>query len=181
MKTKIFLLFLVLSAGLQAQQPEEKILWSENLLTWEDFKSAPPPGHAFHASANTGLSYSWSAKILGEEVELVYTVNSYFYPQFSWVSKKNDLLLAHEQLHFDISELHARKLRMALDQFDPAKYKGLKTPLAEIYEKIEGERTSMQEQYDRETRHSENKEAQQLWEKKIALELQKLKKFKAKE
>lgn len=181
MKIRVLLVFLLFTAGLYAQQPERKILWSDRPLSWEDFKGPPVPENGYHASANTGISYTWSAKILGDDLDLVYAVQAFFYPDFSWVSKKNDRLLAHEQLHFDISELHARKLRKALEEFKPEDYKGLKIPLQKIYEKIEAERKAMQEQYDLETRHSEDSTAQESWENRISAELKKLKKFEVKD
>ena len=181
MNLKILFLFLLFSAGMVAQQPEDYILWRENPLTWKDFKATPAPDSGFHASANTGVSYSWSAKIVGEEVDLLYTVNAFFYPGESWVREKNDLLLAHEQLHFDISELHARKLREALEAFEPQQHQDLKSSLRKLYEKIEVKRKAMQVQYDLETRHSENTEAQVLWQEKIALALKELEIFKATE
>lgn len=181
MKPRIIILFLLFSAGIHAQQPEETILWNERPLTWQDFKAAPVPENGFHASANTGISYSWSAKIKGQQVELLYTVQAFFYPQFSWVREQSNRLLKHEQLHFDISELHARKLRKAMAEFDPQQQKDLQMSLRKIYENLEAERKAMQERYDRETRHSENVEAQQRWEKEIFLALQELEGFKAKD
>lgn len=181
MKIINFLLFLFLVTGAYAQQPEVKILWNERPLSWRDFKAAPAPESEYHASTNSGLSYSWSARFKGEEIQLAYTVAAYFYPESSWVSEKNEGLLAHEQLHFDISELHARLLRKKLEEFQPKGEKDLKAALRDLYEGIEAERKQMQEQYDLETRHSENSEAQALWEKKVALALQELEKYRAKD
>lgn len=49
----------------------------------------------------------------GSEVRVVVDVYAYFSPRQSWYHKDmaDDHLLSHEQLHFDITELYARKLR----------------------------------------------------------------------
>lgn len=150
-------------------------------MSWENFKAAPVPQHDFHASANTGISYSWSARIVGENVDLLYAVEAFFYPEHSWVLEKSEKLLAHEQLHFDISELFARKLRKAMQEFHPKEHKDLKKSLQKLYEDIEQQRKAMQEQYDRETGHSENVAAQEQWEQKVAEELLKMRDYKAKD
>ncbi|UJH92241.1 DUF922 domain-containing Zn-dependent protease [Antarcticibacterium sp. 1MA-6-2] len=90
-------------------------------------------------------------------------------------SSKSDYLLSHEQLHFDITELHARKLRkhlshLSIDQLS----KKPKEVLNSFYTKVEKERAAMQLQYDRETKHSLNKEAEAKWQLFVKEELQKL-------
>ena len=178
---KVLFLFLLCTTGMLAQQPEEIIMWSEKPLTWNDFKGSPAPGKDFHASANTGISYSWSAKITGGEIDLHYTVKAFFYPENSWVIEKNDRLLAHEQLHFDISEFHARLLRKKLKEFEPQGQKDLKETLRSIYETIETERKQMQEQYDADTRHGSYVETQEQWEQRMPIALERLKEYKVKE
>lgn len=86
-------------------------------------------------------------------------------------------LLAHEQLHFDITELFARKLRKALTEFDFDNARNLKADLQALYRNAEQERALMQQQFDVETRHSMNEAAQLEWQKYIKEELSKLKKF----
>ena len=51
--------------------------------------------------------------LLHHEVQLDFEVNAFFYPNESWYKPDvcNNLILSHEQLHFDITELHARKFR----------------------------------------------------------------------
>ncbi|MGB7843688.1 MAG: DUF922 domain-containing protein [Salinimicrobium sp.] len=178
---KNILLLLLFSTGVLAQQPGEKISWGERPLTWLDFQSIPAPQNRFHASSNTGISYSWSARHVGEEIQFAYTVEASFDPQKSWVSEKAESLLAHEQLHFDISELHARLLRKKLKEFKPQGQKDLKRALRGVYEKTEAARRQMQEQYDLVTRHGSRAEAQKSWEQKIASALRELEKFKAKD
>jgi predicted secreted Zn-dependent protease len=84
-------------------------------------------------------------------------------------------LLAHEQLHFDITELYARKLRKALQTYEPDEK--MKKELDAIYSKVEKQRRQMQTQFDKETNHSINKEAEFKWRVFIKQELDKLSEF----
>ena len=78
----------------------------------------------------------------------------------------------HEQGHFDITEIYARKLDNALREynFNPKRFK---TDLDEIYKDIMEEKEELQNQYDLETDYSRNKEKQTEWLKKIQKELAK--------
>lgn len=147
--------------------------WGEEKLTWNDFKADPEgknPNHA--ASSATGLTYTWSYATTNYVPDLSYEVTAHFYPDRSWVrpDKMSAALLAHEQLHFDISELHAIKLRKALEAY--VEMRNIRTDLRKIYTKIEAQRIKMQHQYDRETKHGLDKAAQAHWNKKITVALQ---------
>ncbi len=63
-------------------------------------------------------------------------------------------LLAHEQLHFDITELFARKLRKAMVEFDFENSRNLRAALQALYKKTEMERALMQKKFDVETKHT---------------------------
>jgi hypothetical protein len=180
MKKQIFngLLFLLISFGVQAQMEEERLKWGANSLTWENFKATPDQNSPFTANTSSGISYSWSLKssVLGKEYN--YEVHSFFNPEESWVKNSGSThLLAHEQLHFDITELHARKLRKALSEFDFKKTREVKPALQAIYQKVEIERASMQNKFDLETRHSMEEAAQLKWQQYITEELKKLDDF----
>ncbi|HSP39953.1 MAG TPA: hypothetical protein VLN46_00870, partial [Gillisia sp.] len=110
----VFLFGLTFSAF--SQYDPGKIFWEQDGLTWEDFKALPNEESKFDANTNAGLSFSWGVKNTNGDIELTYEVTSYFNPKLSWVKidSDNDYLLKHEQLHFDITELHARKLRKKL-------------------------------------------------------------------
>lgn len=107
-------------------------------------------------------------------MELDFHVETFFYPELSWVQSgsKNQHLLEHEQLHFDISELHARKLRKLLYSVDASKLnKDSKEYLNAFYEKIDKERSAMQKAYDNESDHGLNKQAQSKWRHYVNQEL----------
>ena len=180
MKNGFFLVLLSFSLSGWAQMPEEKIFWDTSApLKWENFEGVPNPDNSFHANANSGISYSWSFKSSGKEVNFAYEVQSFFLPKGSWVKpgKTSAELLAHEQLHFDITELYARKLRKKLKEFDPEKVKDIKQYLRDLYQTLETERKVMQEKYDLETGHSQQESRQQEWQKKVQAEMAALKEF----
>ena len=85
--------------------------------------------------------------------------------------KNEEYLLAHEQLHFDISELHARKLRKALNEYEIGR--SIRQDLKSLYNRIESERVSMQNRFDKETSHSENREEEMRWRKFVAARIRK--------
>lgn len=171
----IFLLLLLFFSGnIFGQEKEvETIKWKAEKLTWEDFKASPKPAHERQvASTQSGITYAWSYAPEGDKINLTYDVFANFYPKKSWVvpKEKTPELLAHEQLHFDISEWHARKLLKALKAYEPMR--NIRTDLARIYRQIELERKREQAKYDRETRHGLNKIAQKEWAEFVAEELE---------
>lgn len=175
----LLLLLFTVTDEVFSQLPENKMTWQEHPLTWNDFKGTPETGNPFDANTNSGISYSWSLKLSVKETDFLYSVETYFYPDLSWVipDKKSNDLLAHEQLHFDITELHARKLRKAMRNYKLPEQEKIKEELKKIYRDIEYSRTQMQERYDLETDHSQNVQAQQKWKNFIKSELEKLKVF----
>ena len=175
----IALIFLVLfSQSSLSQNKDEKIQWSEaRPLNWEDFMAQPDESVSYSANTNSGISYTWNYSTASGEPVLEHEVFSNFYPNRSWVKeiKEKEYLLAHEQLHFDISELHARKLRRELENYEIGRT--IRLDLKRIYNRIEAERSRMQNRFDKETSHSKNREAEMRWREFIASELEKLKKY----
>lgn len=44
-----------------------------------------------------------------------FSIKTYFDPNESWMLLKNDYVLQHEQIHFDLTELYARKMRKSVE------------------------------------------------------------------
>jgi hypothetical protein len=152
---------------------EESIAWSPNyILTWKDFKALPNYNSGAAAVTASGISYSLSAYILGDKTEVDCKVFAYFYPKQSWYKKEhsNDIILAHERLHFDITELHARKMRRMIAN---AKFDGnVKQTIKQMYNQVIKELDSMQGVYDAQTNYSRNIEQQKAWQQKVKQLLQ---------
>jgi hypothetical protein len=162
----IGLLLCAANADLVAQEdPEDRIAWSASRkLTWTDYKGSPDPSISAAASTTTYLSIEYEI----ENGKLRYYISSTFSPKRSWVRHQTDHVLGHEQGHFDIAELYARRLhqRMLNYTFDRSNFR---EKLEEIYQTIQKEKDDLQNQYDRETDHSRNEAQQKAWEEKIKL------------
>ncbi|NQX86028.1 MAG: DUF922 domain-containing protein [Flavobacteriaceae bacterium] len=175
---KVFALMLL---PLVMVQDEPSLKWLPNLeLEWLDFQGKPRRGTATVALTASGLSFSFSAEYFNNQLsDYSYDLEVQFYPKKSWYIKEyvNDNTLFHERLHFDITELHARKLRKRIHQ---TKFtNAINTEMKLLYTAINKELSAMQNLYDIETEHSQNIEAQRAWERKIFLELQRLRYYRS--
>ena len=163
-------LILMLLVAFQFSYAQEgKIFWEEGKkLTWGDFKKTPPKFHSSAAITASGLSYGFSADINGGKVDVNYEVKAYFLTIESWVKfrfKHDEYLLAHEQLHFDITELYVRKFR---EQLKTVRFtEDVENEINAIYKPIAKDRIAMQKRYDAETDHSRNLKMQYKWKSRI--------------
>lgn len=154
------------------QDNHEKIVWNETKeLSWQDFRGTPVQSASFVASTNTGISFNYSYSFDNGTVNLKYSVESFFYPHQSWFQPKlvSPYILKHEQMHFDISELHARMLKKSISEKTFSKK--VKSEMESVYRLIERQRRAMQAKFDTETDHSRNEEKEIQWEKYIAQKL----------
>ncbi len=163
----IIILVYFLFALLAPLQEPDGIHWrADQRLAWKDFKGDPTNTKAA-AVTSSGISYSFSSMVRGDEVKVDYEVGAYFYPDKSWYRPLvcDSVTLGHEQLHFDISELYGRKMnkRMGETQFT----KNVKAEIKKIYSEITSELNDFQNRYDDETDFSRNRDQQLLWNQKI--------------
>ena len=176
---RVFLFFLLVSFHLVAQNnPEKRVSYKEQpILTWNSFKGVKPNNTDFAASVNSGIGFKWSYATDQGIIDLQYEVESYVQPFSSWVDEKEKdaELLVHEQLHFDITELFARKFRKRLEEYKFGR--NIRKAMNRIHGDIELERNKMQNDYDNETEHSKNVEKQLFWEEKVAKQLEELKAY----
>ena len=156
----LFLIPLLLSA----QADENFINWeSGRRLNWDDFKATPLKNSGAAALTATHLGFSYNFK----NGKISYTIECGFEKDKSWGLVKNDWILKHEQGHFDIAEIFARKLFMAISEY-PFNKKTFESDLDKIYNTVIAEKETFQQQYDDETDNSINKSEQEQWLKKIA-------------
>jgi hypothetical protein len=157
-------IFLLLPfTGFAQTDGEELLRWNANKrLNWSDYKATPNPDSDAAASTSTILSieYKMSSSSFG------YVIKSYFSKTRSWGLHKTPYILSHEQGHFDIAEIFARKLHKEMSNYVFNK-KTYQKELKKIYAEISEEKDEMQNEYDKETNHSINKEKQAAWLKKI--------------
>ena len=144
------------------------MLWNtKRKLTWADFKGEPEERQSVAAITASGISYQFSTEMRNDDIKINFTVHSYFYPEKSWYQPKlvDEVILSHEQLHFDISEIFARKMsrRLETSRFS----KNVKNEVKAIYGEVLRELNQFQNHYDKETNFSRNREQQLVWNTKI--------------
>jgi len=155
--------------------PTDTLHWSENRkLTYNDFKVRLNTTEGNVAQTASGISISYE---YNQELEkYVIEVYSFFTFSDSWMHKdgKNEYVLNHEQKHFDITEIYARRLRKELSETN-INYKNIRTVTSQLYNKILDDWNARQTLYDTQTYHGLRRSIQEEWDKKISQELEDLK------
>jgi hypothetical protein len=177
---KYFLLIILFqyTNSLYAQKEtfEHLVMWSEKeLLTWRDYKKVSKTSVGKKAVSHIGLRF---VPIFDTDTLAKLEVLPYFDKRYSITYVLNDKLLKHEQFHFNIAELYARKIRKRFSEIDSKNAPLLTYNL--IVNSLKVEYNSYQINYDRNTNHGVKFIDQKNWEKKITLELEKLKAYKLK-
>jgi lipopolysaccharide export LptBFGC system permease protein LptF len=148
-------------------QANNLIPWSASRkLTWSDFKGNPDPHspNAALTSSNINIEYGY------DEKGFQYSISCNFDKNRSWVRIKNNDVLAHEQGHFDIAEINARKLNKLMKAYH-FNAKTASNDLSRLYEDAMKQHRLEQTQYDQETDFSRNKPRQEEWLAKIEQQL----------
>ena len=176
-----YLLIVLILCFINPSSDDAVITWREDLkLTWNEFNAVPKPNASVVAITASGITFEYSVT---EKNSLIVSFNAivyaHFYPNKSWViiEQSTPHILNHEQLHFDITELHARKFRKQLSQLKVTN--SIKSELQNLHDKIKKDVAVMQKLYDQESNNSVNREFQTKWDNYIRLELDKLDLYKS--
>ncbi|MBO6606909.1 DUF922 domain-containing protein [Psychroserpens sp.] len=168
------ILFLFIVFGTYSIE-EETIEWRQDYkLQWSDFKGPVDANSDAVAVTASGITFSFSLRQTNDRyVGFESNAEAHFYPNKSWYMKEsgNDHVLAHEQLHFDITELHVRQLRYDIAQLRVSQ--SIKQDLQELHKKANENLAKMQHAYDTQTQNSINKERQAVWAQFVKDELHK--------
>ena len=181
MNLKLYFSFIFLWC-LSADASGQLITWSaDRPLQWSDFRREDTPKHkgkSMDAYVYTLLTDKFDYSTLDS---IHVTVTAQCSPHKSWKKheKLGNYLLQHEQGHFDITELYARKLRKDIQEAErsPKHSKHTREWFSSVYVHTAGKLRQCQRRYDRQTKHSKNREMQRQWNKKIAKELAELKEY----
>lgn len=171
MKTARFLLlafFTLLIYGRSFSQ--DTINWRPDYkLKWEDFQAKPDTTSEHGAVSTIQTKYSST----NTEKDFTFKVYCFFEKKKSWVKIYTNEGLIHEQGHFNISEIFARKLIVAFKnyKFNPTT---VAQDLKKIFTQIKLERAALDNLYDKETDFHRDSVNQEKWNKKIAEELSRL-------
>jgi predicted secreted Zn-dependent protease len=186
-KYQILIIFILYSLGVISQvasdleyDREGYIVWSNTLkLSWTDFKNEnkviTPSVYAITNCTIKVFEPEYT------ESSITYHIVNYFDKSESYVVDfaKSNNLLRHEQLHFDITELFARKFRHEISK---EVYKDTDVILTfdrifKIYNDIFDNLIEYQDKYDLETAHGLNLDVQEKWEKTVQNELKRFEKW----
>lgn len=143
--------------------------WSaQRRLTWADFQG--PPDVRSSAAALSSYVTSFDTECAG--TVFVPRIVSRFLPKLSWVKSQHLLqrdsanTLRHEQTHFDLSEVQARRARQEL--------LALPSPCAlsddgfdRMFKRFGQRDGDIQQQYDRETAHGTDYRRQNEWQLRV--------------
>jgi hypothetical protein len=164
-------LFLILltqpeAAGLKPER--NVIVWYPDIeLIAGDFQQNAPETPPSDAQSWTGVEFSgdcWQG-------EFTYEVYAIFHRDSSWLApgKATEQVLHHEKIHFDISEIYARKLRKALSSLVDAcgNMEVTRAKIDSVTRINQRALTLEQKKFDRQTRHGSNIKKQIEWEKQI--------------
>lgn len=137
---------------------KEEVAWdAENELTWEQFKGFKKPLSFYDAAIHSLFKY----EISNPDIDTI-VIQAIMYPHLSWVKTREDYLLRHEQYHFNISEIIARKFRMEIvERTAELLTEEFLTASESLFLQ---ELQYLQNKYDRETNHSTILEKQKDWE-----------------
>jgi hypothetical protein len=150
----------------------DKLVWNENRqLTWDDFRGKPAKRFS---AASTHYDIHKLMEEKGNSAHI--NVEAVFFCNKSWKKTNwiNNEVLIHEQKHFDIVELFARKLRKSIQSRKYTSYENLKTVSDSLYDVNDKEMDKYQDKYDDETDASMDGEKQREWNQKISDELKAL-------
>ena len=160
---------------------EEAIVWTlRRPLTWADFKGEPP-NEAGIVAARTVYRIIDGAQCARSKFE--YRVVTTFRPKDSWV--RHSILrtpadsaraLRHEQTHFDLSEVHARRLRRYFAEL-MAPCKMSPSDFSAAANRMEHDEKAAQVLYDSETQNGRVAAQQTRWDREVDSQLLALSKF----
>lgn len=179
MKFKLFIILFtfLFSVSFKQQNKKDIILWDESrMLTWDDFKGKPEKRFA---AAST--SYDIIKTVNKGAAKTVFVkIEAMFFCESSWKKKSwvNQQVLEHEQKHFDIVELYARKLRKLIKQGTYTSLANVETKADAFYKIIDKEMDKYHDLYDEETDGSMNGDKQREWQTKIMKEIKVLDAYK---
>ncbi len=157
------------------------IPWNKSQkLKWKDFLGTLDPDIFAYALT------SYKIDIIPESVAVdnndnilnykTLSVTANFYKKQSWSVSQDLNLLNHEQLHFDIAELFARKIRKRFSELKTIEEKRFSVYWNE-YSKLWKDCRAFQKQYDIETNHGAKLDENKKWAENIGSLLEAFKEY----
>ncbi len=180
-------IFSILICGIVFGQPEvvvnDSIIgWNSNYqLTWSDFLGKPNT-EVFGSALTSYKIQVLPSDVLVDKNDRIQgyedlTVQANFYKYHSWTTVKSKNVLDHEQLHFDIAELFARKMRKRFKEIQDDKEARFSVYM-DCYNMFWKDCRAYQKEYDSETGHGRDLDVNKIWAERVQGELFLLEEFK---
>lgn len=166
-----FAFFIVAVDGFAQVKHDSIVTWSgAHKLLVSDFKGKVPKNTKWAANTSYILYVEGS---VGKSNIPEYIIEARFNRYLSWIKVNTNGVLAHEQLHFDIAELFARKMLQKFHELQVKQERSIKK-YNSSFETLNQECYQMQRDYDRETKHGTISSVQDQWRVAILNKLKKL-------
>lgn len=148
----------------------DRLQWkASEKLVWADFQGVPDYGNdKIAALTSSAILYR---HYCAEDGKLAVSVEAVFRKADSWVKPEamTPHYLEHEQLHFDITELYARKLRKEFAKYDFECSE--KWHLERVANQVLADWRNKEKEYDWDTKYSLDEPRQRKWLFKVEMML----------
>jgi hypothetical protein len=141
-------------------------------LTIKDFKGRPDHDSHGVGATYSGISMEMQGISKNGSVTVNVTLTVYFDETKSWMKPegKTERVLAHEQIHFDLTAIKACDLAKAIEQGKFAS-DNVQQKIRDLQEYHTKELSKLQQTYDKETKHGTIAAKQAEWSAKVAGQL----------
>ena len=150
----------------------DTLIWSESYqLAWTDFLG-PVRTSDFAAESNCMFNYKARPEIRNGILTLYVNFDACFIKGSSWVKDggEKDSLLLHEQYHFNICEMYARRFRKKLMNMALRPMK-IEQQVKSLFDEVWTAYVQAQNDYDEQTRHGLITSEQNRWMREVDSEL----------
>ncbi|CAL2055711.1 hypothetical protein [Tenacibaculum sp. 190524A05c] len=155
---------------LQGIENDTIIIWEkDNKISWDNFEGSKLVNKNMKAESAIGIMIQ---PFDIDELYYDYLVFSYFHKNKSTTKVLSKHLLNHEQMHFNIGEIYARKMRKVILKQRKINPDSIK--VQEVHSNFFLEYSLFSKEYDKETKHSVIHKKQKEWDKKILNKLKEL-------
>lgn len=149
--------------------------WFPERLRMDDFKMTPPANTPWAAITTSKIIFKSNSFGVKHD-SLRFEVTALFVGEKSWMRIRDSIILNHEQGHFDITELYARRMRKEIQEFEVSSAN--MSELEKIIKKIMNAEGEYQASYDSITKHGVTAIKQMEMDSLIASELMGLENYK---
>jgi hypothetical protein len=177
---KPILLFLLLTFGSEISYGQTSKKFAQDTIVWnKDIKLIKDN---FMAKRSFRGNFASTASTLYihpdyKTSSMLIHVKAIFFKSKSFMKDEAPYILNHEQIHFDITEIYARKLRKLISEKDFKKVKDVVEVINKMSDKVIDEWQKEQNNYDDDTQHGINSAKQQVWNEKIQNQLVELENY----